>query len=239
MRVAAHQPHAFPWLGYLHKVANCDLFVVMDDLQFEAQNYQNRNRVKVNNGTTWLTVPLVRGAQTERICDKRIAPSLSPKEHWQRRIWATLCTHYGKTDHFADFRTTLEEVFTRSWERLIDFDLHMLKLMCGWLRITTPIVLGSTLELQGQKSERIIHLCQRVGASAYYSGKGGSQSYLDISAFERAGIVVEWQTFDHPVYDQRFPELGFMKNLAALDFLFNCGAEDCSRVLHQPDRRAA
>jgi WbqC-like protein family len=70
--VAAHQPHFLPWIGYLAKVAACDLFVVMDDLQYEAQNFQNRNRVKINHGALWLTVPLVRGAQQERICDKRI-----------------------------------------------------------------------------------------------------------------------------------------------------------------------
>ena len=40
MIVAAHQPHYLPWIGYLAKVAAADLFVVMDDLQYEAQNFQ-------------------------------------------------------------------------------------------------------------------------------------------------------------------------------------------------------
>ena len=47
MIVAAHQPHYLPWLGYLDKMAKADLFVVMDDLQYEAQNFQNRQRVKL------------------------------------------------------------------------------------------------------------------------------------------------------------------------------------------------
>ena len=55
MIVAAHQPHFLPWLGYLAKVAAADVFVVMDDLQYEAQNFQNRNRLKLNNGAQWLT----------------------------------------------------------------------------------------------------------------------------------------------------------------------------------------
>ena len=97
MIVAAHQPSYLPWLGYLDKVAKADVFVVMDDLQFEAGNFQNRNRCKLNSGTAWLTVPLERGAQTDRICDKRIANGGSPREHWQRRTWLTLTTHYGRS----------------------------------------------------------------------------------------------------------------------------------------------
>ena len=57
MIVAAHQPHYMPWLGYLDKMAKADLFVVMDDLQYEAQNYQNRQRIKLHGGAQWLTVP--------------------------------------------------------------------------------------------------------------------------------------------------------------------------------------
>ncbi|MBV8758449.1 MAG: WbqC family protein, partial [Deltaproteobacteria bacterium] len=90
MIVAAHQPAYLPWLGYLDKMAKADVFVVMDDLQYEAQNFQNRNRIKLNNGAAWLTVPLEKGPQSQRICDKSISNAGSPKEHWQRRSWETL-----------------------------------------------------------------------------------------------------------------------------------------------------
>ena len=62
MMVAAHQPAYLPWLGYLAKIAAADLFVVMDDLQYEAQNFQNRNRIKTGTGPAWITVPVERGS---------------------------------------------------------------------------------------------------------------------------------------------------------------------------------
>ena len=96
MILAAHQPSYLPWLGYLDKMAKADVFVVMDDLQYEKDNFQNRNRVKLNNGAGWLTVPLDRGSQLDRICDKRIQNGGNPKEHWQRKTWVTLETHYGR-----------------------------------------------------------------------------------------------------------------------------------------------
>lgn len=229
MIVAAHQPSFLPWLGYLDKIARADLFVVMDDLQYEAQNFQNRNRIKLNNGVGWLTVPLERGHQSDRICDKRIQNGGSPKQHWQRRMWSTLLVHYRRAPHFARHADELEEVFVRPWTHLLDLDLHILDLARRWLGITTPVVLASSLELGGEKSERIIDLCRKVGARTYLSGAGGSTGYLDVAALGRAGVAVEWQSFHHPVYPQRYPELGFVPNLCFLDLLFNCGPE--SRAL--------
>jgi WbqC-like protein family len=225
MRVAAHQPHAFPWLGYLHKVASCDVFVIMDDLQFEAQNFQNRNRIKVNNGPAWLTIPLVRGSQQDRICDKIIAKATNQKDEWQRKTWRTLQTHYGKAPFFRHYAPDLEALFAHPWERLVDFDLRMLDLCLRWFQIGTKRVLASSLALQGQKTERILHMCERTGAKVYVSGKGGSLEYLDLPAFDRQQVALEWQTFSHPTYLQRYPEIGFVKNLAAIDLLLNCGPE--------------
>ena len=235
MIVAAHQPSFLPWLGYLDKLARADLFVVMDDLQYEAQNFQNRNRIKLNNGVGWLTVPLERCHQSDRICDKRIQNGgTSPKDHWQRRIWTSLQIHYGRAAHFARYAGELEEVFQRRWTHLIDLDLHILDLARRWLGIQTPIVLASSLELTGERTERIADLCCKVGARTYLSGAGGSTGYLDVDGLRRAGVAVGWQHFRHPVYPQRYPELGFAPNLCFLDLLFNCGPDSRDILLPTP-----
>ena len=223
MILAAHQPAYLPWLGYLDKMARADVFVVMDDLQYEAQNFQNRNRIKLNNGAGWLTVPLARDSQRARIVDKRIQNGGNPKQHWQRRTWTTLTTHYGRAPHFARYAGELEHVYTRAWDDLVDLDAHMLDLARRWLGISVPLVRSSSLALEGQKTDRIIDMCRKLGATAYLSGRGGSTGYLDVASLERAGITVLWQRFDHPVYPQRYPALGFISHLAFLDLVLNCG----------------
>ena len=218
MIVAAHQPHYMPWLGYLDKMAKADLFVIMDDLQYEAQNFQNRQRLK---GCSWLTVPLERGTQHDRICDKRIDNSGNPKQHWQRRTWLTIEHNYRRAVYFERYAPTLREVYTRPWESLLAFDLHMLGLARAWFGITTPMIRASELGLVGAKTDRLIGMCKAVDARCYLSGGGGSTDYLDSEQMGRAGIGVIWQHFLHPIYAQR--DAGFTSHLGFLDLLFHCG----------------
>ncbi len=223
MIVAAHQPSYLPWLGYLAKMAAADVFVVMDDLQYEAQNFQNRNRIKLDRGTGWLTVPVERGSVTDRILDKQIAHEANPRQHWQRRTWVTIETHYRRAPMFDVYAPALRELYAGRWTSLVDLDLHVLDLARAWFGITTPVVRASTLGLTGAKTERIRALVRAVGATTYLSGRGGSTTYLDVPLLERAGVQVAWHAFTHPTYPQRYPELGFVPNLAFLDVLFNRG----------------
>lgn len=229
MIVAAHQPHYMPWLGYLDKMAKADLFVVMDDLQYETQNYQNRQRVKLHAGSQWLTVPLERGAQNDRICDKRIDNSGSSRQHWQRRSWLTLEINYRRAPYWRKYADELHEVYAQPWLSLLELDMKMLELARGWFDIRTPMVRASSLGLTGHKTDRLIDMCQKTGARCYISGGGGSTGYLDVERMGRAGIGVVWQHFEHPRYTQRYPEIGFISHLGFIDLLFNCG--DTSREI--------
>ncbi len=231
MIVAAHQPHYLPWLGYLDKLAKADVFVVMDDLQYEAQNFQNRQRLKLDAGPHWMTVPLVHGAQADRICDKRIDNTgFGGRHHWQHRTWRTLQTHYSRAPYFATYARELEELYTRRWDFLLELDLHVLDLARSWLGIDTRLIRASTLKLTGQKTDRILDVCEKLGAKVYLSGGGGSTGYLDTEQLARAGVSVMWQRFTHPTYPQRYQARGFVSHLGFIDLLLNCGAESAALV---------
>jgi len=225
MIVAAHQPHFLPWLGYLDKVRRADCFVVMDDLQYEAQNFQNRQRVKVAIGARWLTVPLAHASQTATIRDREIDNSAYGRHSWQHKHWRTLELHYSRAPFFDRYAADLEEVFHRRWRFLIDLDLRLLELARSWLGITTPVILASSLGATGAKTERILAVCRKLGATKYLAGTGASLDYLDVKLLERCGIDVEWHRYDHPTYVQRYPEHGFLPRLGFLDYVLNTGGE--------------
>jgi hypothetical protein len=231
MIVAAHQPHYMPWLGYLDKMAKADLFVVMDDLQYEPQNFQNRQRIKLHGGAQWLTVPLERGTQADRIRDKRIDNGGNVRQHWQRRHWLTLELNYRRAPFWKQHADELHAIYAQPWLSLLELDLAMLELARTWLDIRTPLVRASTLGLSGVKTDRLIAMCKHVAARCYLSGGGGSADYLDVERMGRAGIGVIWQHFDHPRHPQRYPEAGFISHLGFIDIVLNCGTAASRDIL--------
>ena len=58
MRVAIHQPNFLPWPGFFHKWQCADVFVALDTVQFEKNEFQNRNRIKTAHGVRWITMPV-------------------------------------------------------------------------------------------------------------------------------------------------------------------------------------
>lgn len=229
MRVAAHQACFVPWLGYFHKMALADRFVLLDDVQYEDQNYQNRNRFKLNVGVRWLTVPLERGSREQRICDKRLVPE--ERDGWRRRIWLTLESAYRRAPFFERYATELSAILSRRFERLLDLDLALLEKCREWLEIETPMVTTSTLGASGRKTELVADFCQKVGADEYLSGAGGSRGYLDLALLADRGVRVTWQEFAHPVYPQLHPQHGFQPHLSVLDLLLNCGPKSRDLLL--------
>ena len=220
MLVAIHQPHYLPWLGYLHRMAQADLFVVLDHVQFERGNYQNRTRVRINGAAQWLTVPVQQNSQRERILDKRVENRLD----WARAHFETLRRAYAGAGYFNAYAGDLRAVYSTRWERLVDLNDALLEILRDAFDIRTPLVKSSTLGVDGQKSELVLNICRAVGAKGLLVGLGGSREYLDRAAFAAAGIELRFQEFTHPRYAQRGPG-DFIPGLSAADHLFNCGPQ--------------
>ena len=76
MKIAISQPEHFPYLGYFEKMAACDIFVILDNVQFSGpRSWQNRNRFIINrvygNG---LPFQWRKNSYFEKIIDVKVAP---------------------------------------------------------------------------------------------------------------------------------------------------------------------
>ena len=49
MKITAHQPEHFPYIGFFQKMKAADIFVVLDDVQYTKGNFQNRNKFQNKN----------------------------------------------------------------------------------------------------------------------------------------------------------------------------------------------
>jgi len=230
MIVAIHQPHYLPWLGYLHRMAQVDLFIVLDHVQFERRDRQNRAQVRVGSEARWLSVPVSQRSQKECILDKQVDNS-DPRP-WGRIHFSTLRHAYSQAEHFKTYAVALRSILEARWDRLVDLNRATLDFMRDAFEIRTPLALSSELGIEGAKSDLILNLCRAVGAERLLAGFGGSRRYLDLEAFARQGVRVEWHQFMHPEYAQCGPE-PFIPGLAALDLLFNCGPRSRAILLQQ------
>jgi len=232
MLVAIHQPHYLPWLGYLHRMVQAELFIVLDHVQFERGNYQNRSMVRVNGAPHWLTVPVAQRSQKERIVDKAIDHS----QEWAATHYETLRRAYAGARYFGAYADRLKAIYETAWERLVDLDEALLELLRDAFAIRVPLVNSSELDVGGAKSELVLNLCRAVGAHTLLVGLGGSRDYLDRAAFAEAGIALAFQEFNHPVYPQR-GTAPFSAGLSAIDLLFNCGPDSRRVLLGQTTHR--
>jgi hypothetical protein len=223
MIVTVHQPHFLPWLGYLHRMAQADLFIVLDHVQFERRNYQNRTMIRFDGEARWLTVPVEQRSQKERIGEKRIDNSLhGTPRWWSPGHFQTIRQAYRDAPFAGDYAPALRRIFETRWERLVELNAAALEFLRDAFGIRTPLVRSSELDVPGAKSELILNLCRAVGADTLLAGLGGSRDYLDKAGFERQGVRIAYQEFAHPVYRQCGAS-PFIPGLSSIDLLLNCG----------------
>lgn len=229
MRIAIHQPDYLPWPGFFHKMAQADLFVLLDDCGFSRQRATHRVQIRRPDGVRWLSVPV--GKTTAPITE--LQPDT--RQEWGLSHWHILSAAYRHAPYWQDVAAWLKPLLEQRWERLTDVNIACLRQMAQILGITTPFVRTSAFPSDvkrglGTSGTRIVNICRYLGATAYYSGHG-AKAYNDESAFAAAGVRLEYSDFQPPVYPQTGPD--FVPGLSMIDLLANCGAEYAAALFRQ------
>lgn len=219
MIISIHQPHYLPWVGYFNKIVNSDAFVFLDNAQFEKGGFQNRNKIRTKHGWIWLTVPVItKGKLEQRIKDVKINNVVK----WQKSHLQSIEMNYSKTKYFSSVYEVLKGFYEKDWDRLVDINVHLTKCLLEYLEIKVPVYFESELDIEGEKTQRIINICKKLNADQYLSGIG-AKDYLIEGEFSKHSIKLVYQEFKHPVYNQVYPN--FKPNMSIIDLLFNCGKD--------------
>jgi hypothetical protein len=218
MIVAGHQPNYLPWLGFFDKIQQSDIFIIEDNVQYEHNGFVNRNRIKTQKGAMWLTVPIVHVGHQILINQVQIANKTEPT--WSERHWLTMKHHYLHAPYWSKYSDFFEETYSKTWDKLIDLNIHLIKGMMNFLGINKQLVMASSLNVNEKKSRLILGQCKALDSDVQLAG-AGSKDYLNIKEFEEEGIKVIFQDFKYPIYNQLYGE--FVPNLSAIDYLFCTG----------------
>jgi len=220
-----HQPQYIPYLGFFHKLAQSDIYVIHDDIAAIKADFTNRNRIRTPQGWIWLTIPVVR---KEGVAINQI--KLNNTLSWRKKHWQLLTNMYGRSRFFKDYADFFEDTYNKEWEFLADFDIHLLRYISNQLDISTEFVPVDSLSVDGKGDDKLISICRSVGADTYLSGIGG-KDYIEERKFEEANIKLMYQEFTHPVYEQRFEP--FEPNLSVVDLLFNNGTNSLDIIMRK------
>ena len=225
MILAGHQPNFLPYLGFFDKMKKCDLFILVDHVQYEKKGWQNRNRVRVKHGSagwTWLTVPVyTSGHFNQRIIDVKINNTIN----WGEKHWKTISYSYNKAEYFSDYADYFEAIFTeRSWKKLVNLNIELIDFLKKKFEIKTPVVRSSDYHFEGKKTDLLIEMTKSLGCDVYLSGPStGAKEYVQEEKFQQHGLEHMFQEFTHPIYKQVYKP--FVYNMSSIDLLFNHGPE--------------
>jgi hypothetical protein len=222
VRCVILQPSYIPWRGYFDLIRRADIFVFYDDVQYDARGWRNRNRIKSPGGSIWLTIPVsAHGAQTEHtpILDIETADM-----RWSQKHFKTLLHLYRRAPHFERYEPWLRHIYAAPPAVLAEFTIGTTIDLARMLGVTeTTFIRSSQITgVGGAKTERLISILQRVGATHYLSGPS-AKNYIDEKTFTRAGIALEWMTYDYPEYPQMYPP--FDPQVSILDLLLMTGTD--------------
>jgi hypothetical protein len=212
MRVGIIQSNYIPWKGYFDFIDSVDLFIFHDDVQYTKGDWRNRNKIKTRNGTKWLTVPVHYRHKDQLICDTEIDYSTD----WQNSHLNQLTENYAKAPHFEEVIGLMREAFFYPETYLSDLNTKLIDSICKYLGITTRLAFSTDYGLSGHKTERLMQLLTRVGATTYVSGPA-AKSYLDEKQFHTNGINLEYMKYDIRPYKQLYGE--FNPNVSILDYI--------------------
>jgi len=217
-RVGILQSNYIPWKGYFDIVNSVDEFILLDDVQYTRQDWRNRNKIKTPNGARWLSIPVhIDCLYAQNTNETRIAD-----DKWPRRHWDTIVTWYKKARCFDEYAAHFEELYLACNETLLSRINHrFIVAINDMLGITTRVSWSHDYAQTAGKSRRLVSLCVQSGATRYLSGPS-AKDYLDLGAFQEAGIQVEWANYDnYSEYEQLYPP--FVHNVSVIDLIFNQG----------------
>ncbi|HTW14760.1 MAG TPA: WbqC family protein [Nocardioides sp.] len=208
MIVAIHQPNLFPRLKVLQKLALADLWVVLDDVQFNRRDYQQRSWVQPTdpmNPAQWCSLPVTL-PQRRRTPIRDVVVSAPAAWATFRRKVDFLYAAHPVVRRLLDSAeagvappgtsgasTTMDEAIEHELPRLSGIAISSTTALLAEAGVAPHVVLASTLrDTVEPKSSGILQILAAVGATTYLADSG-ARGYLRSSDVTRTGCSLMWQ----------------------------------------------
>ena len=230
MKLAIMQPYFLPYLGYFSLIKHTDEFILFDTVQFIRHGWIERNRIlKPSNGWQYIMVPLKKHSRETIIKDIEI----NNDQQWKEKILAQLQHYKKQAPYFSNVIDILNEIFSKEYATIVDFNLASLKTVCYYLGINTPIQVFSLMNIDIEPAnapdEWALNICKALGNVDEYWNPPGGQSFFNKKKYENAGINLKFHSAILTDYDQK--RNVFEPGLSILDVMMFNSIEEINKML--------
>lgn len=228
MKVSIMQPYFFPYIGYFQLIANSDVFVIYDDVNFIKKGWINRNTILVNNVPYLFSMPLQNVSQNKHINQIFI----SDLDKWKRDLLKTISSSYKKAPFYHDVYPIIDKIISFDELNLALYIQNSIQNLSAYLNLKTKFLMSSEIvknnDLKGEN--KIIDICIQLGATQYINAIGGIELYTQEN-FQVKNIDLKFIKSENIVYQQFKNE--FKPWLSIIDVLMFNSVEDTRMLLNK------
>ena len=228
MKVSIMQPYFFPYIGYFQLIANSDVFVIYDDVNFIKKGWINRNTILVNNTPYLFSIPLQNVSQNKLINEIFI----SDLDKWKTDLLKTISLSYKKAPFYQDVYPLIEKIISFDELNLALYIQNSLQNLCEYLNLNTKLIMSSEIvknnDLRGEN--KIIDICLQLGANQYINAIGGIELYIQDN-FQVKNIDLKFIKSENIIYKQFKNE--FKPWLSIIDVIMFNNVHDVKQILNQ------
>jgi hypothetical protein len=202
-RLAIMQPYFFPYLGYFQLIAAVDLFIVYDNIKYTKKGWINRNRMLQNGKDVMFSLPLKSDSDYLDVCERELAADFN-----RDKLLSQFKGVYRRAPYFAQTFPLVEQVVRYEDASLFRFLHHSIVKTCEHLGITTEIRISSGIAIDHdlKNQDKVLALCEAVGASTYVNAIGGMDLYFK-ETFQEKGLdlnFIQSKPFEYAQFGDAF-----------------------------------
>jgi hypothetical protein len=187
-KTAIMQPYFLPYVGYYQLIASVDLFIIYDNIQYTKKGWINRNRHLRDGQAVLFSLPLKSDSDFLEIRERTLSDSFS-----RDKLLNQLASAYRRAPQFSETFPLVERIVRYPESNLFGFLEHSIIETCEHLGISTEIRRSSRVAIDHRlkSQDKVLALCEAVGASVYINAIGGTQLYSN-EVFQSRGIELKF-----------------------------------------------
>lgn len=226
MKLGIMQPYFVPYIGYFQLMNAVDKYVIYDDVNFIKGGWINRNRILLNGQPAYFNIPMI-GASSNKLINE---VEVNTNKALMEKNLKTIYSAYGKAPYYNEVYPLLEKILLNEEKNIAKFIKYSFEIICEYLDIKTEFVMSSDIEKNNElkAQDKVLHICEILGATEYYNAIGGQELY-DYESFNEKGIKLKFIQTDKIEYKQFDNE--FQPNLSIIDVLMFNSKDEVKEML--------